>query len=181
MATVQRRGYMVHLWHNPYERALVITEHAPLYLERHIYDRLDDDQFEAFMTAWLAGDYAQRCAALARAESEAAEPRPEPDTLTELVDRLREHGLTAAADFFASVGPVVARDRVVAAGPPAVFAPYERIPARGNVYADPDDTPWPTLDQEAYLAGREEPKPWGPCPDCLAPDLCEYGNTELCP
>lgn len=149
MATVQRCGYLVCLWPNPYERVLVVTEHAPLWLERHIYSRLDDDQFELFMTTWLAGDYAQRCAALSRLEFGADKPRPEPDTLPELVARLREHGLTQAADFFASVGPVVARDRVVSAGPPMPKFP------RGNAYGDPDDTPWPTLDQEGYLQGRE--------------------------
>lgn len=36
--------------------------------------------------------------------------RPEPDTLPELVARLREYGLTQAADFFASVGLLVARE-----------------------------------------------------------------------
>lgn len=165
MATVQRCGYLVCLWPNPYERVLVVTEHAPLWLERHIYSRLDDDQFEAFMTTWLAGDYAQSCIALGESNprdglkalaeanerektAQAAMSRPEPDTLPELVARLREHGLNVAADFFDSVKPVVARDRIVPAGPPL-------RPFRGNAYGDPDDTPWPTLDQEGYLQGRE--------------------------
>lgn len=64
MATFQRRGYIVCRWPDLYERVLVVTEHAPLWLDPHLYDRLDDDQFEAFVAAWLSGDYIQRCALL---------------------------------------------------------------------------------------------------------------------
>lgn len=210
MATFHRRGYLVCLWPNPYERVLVVTEHAPLWLERRLYNALDDDQFEQFMTEWLAGDYAQSCIALGESDprdglkhlaeanerekaakakfatdmdrlrttdpggaqwveqilAERPERRPEPDTLPELVSRMREHGLNEAADFFSSVGPVAARDRVISRG----AGKLERIPSRGNVYNDPDDTPWPT-------PGRE---PWRPCADCLDPDLCEKSVTELC-
>lgn len=187
MATVQRRGYLVCLWPNPYERVLVVTENAPLWLERHIYGRLDDDQFEAFMTKWLAGDYAQSCIALGESDprdglkalaeanerekaAQAAMGRSEPDTLPELVSRLRGYGLNEAADFFESVKPVEVRQDVI--GMEVLRSgDFERIPSRGNVYSDPDDTPWPTLDQE----------PWQPCADCLAPSVCETSDTELCP
>lgn len=163
MATVQRCGYMVHRWqHQP---VIIITASEPLYMEPDAYDRLDDDEFEAFMTAWHAGDYAQTQLILGEPDprnglkhlaeanerekaAQAGETRPEPDTLPELVARLREHGLNVAADFFDSVKPVVARDQVVPAGPPL-------RPFRGNAYGDPDDTPWPTLDQEGYMQGRE--------------------------
>lgn len=82
--------------------------------------------------------------------------RPERDNFPDLVARLREHGLNEAADFFDSVKPVEVRGSAV---------------GRGNAYNDPDDTPWPTLDQE----------PWQPCADCNDPSFCEKSTTDLCP
>lgn len=114
---------------------------------------------------------------------QAVHARPEPDTLPELVSRLREHGLNEAADFFESSKLAELRERAISEGisykAGSTCAGCSTPAAQQD--PDPDDTPWPTLDQEAYLRDREEPEPWKPCPDCMAPSVCEKSDTDLCP